>query len=378
MKQQTQTHGGEADFAVIGGGVVGASIAFGLARLGQKVTVFDEGDVVHRPSRGNFALIWVQSKGLGMTPYAHLTKKAADGWQRLSDELIEVTEVDVAFSQPGGLHLVLSEHERERRELTFATLRAQAGTDLYPYQMLDRPEVAKLIPDIGPEVVGASYCPLDGQVNSLRLLRAFHTAMARSGVAYLPNSRVEKILHCNGEFKIVTDLGERRASKVVLAAGHGNARLAPMLGLEAPIRPQRGEIMITEKVRPFLAFPTINVRQTDEGGVQVGDSVEEVGFDDGVRTDVLSTIAARAVRMFPILENVNVVRSWGALRVMPRDGFPIYDASRSCPGAFLVTLHSGVTMSSNHVFDLAPLLVAGHLGPDLAAFSAGRFHADEQ
>jgi hydrogen cyanide synthase HcnC len=375
MKPATQTSRNELDFSVIGGGVVGASIAFGLARLGQKVAVFDEGDVVHRPSRGNFALIWVQSKGLGMTAYAHWTRKAANSWQRLSNELIDASDIDVAFSQPGGLHLVLSEYERERRALTFAALRAQAGTDLYPYQMLDRSEVAKLIPDIGPDVVGASYCPLDGQVNSLRLLRAFHTAFVRRGVAYLSNNEVSSVIPHAGGFRIVGAQGEWRSAKVVLAAGHNNARLAPMVGLKAPIRPQRGEIMITEKVRPFLNFPTINVRQTDEGGVQIGDSVEEVGFDDGVRTDVLSTIAARAVRMFPILERVNVVRSWGALRVMPQDGFPIYDASRSCPGAFLATMHSGVTMSSNHVFELAPMLVAGELTADLAAFSARRFHA---
>src|ERR1700722_10448635 len=153
MRSETQTASRAADFAVIGGGIVGASIAFGLARLGQKVAVFDEGDVVHRPSRGNFALIWVQSKGLGMTAYAHWTRKAAGSWQRLASDLIEASGVDVAFSQPGGFHLVLSDYERERRELTFAALRAQTGADLYPYQMLDRSEVAKLIPDIGPEVV---------------------------------------------------------------------------------------------------------------------------------------------------------------------------------------------------------------------------------
>jgi glycine/D-amino acid oxidase-like deaminating enzyme len=378
MRSVTQIGCGEVDFAVIGGGIVGASIAFGLARLGQRVAVFDEGDVADRPSRGNFALIWVQSKGLGMTAYAHWTRKAADSWRRLSSDLIEATGIDVAFSQPGGLHLVLSEYEQERRALTFATLRAQAGSDLYPYEMLDRSEVAKLIPDIGPEVVGASYCPLDGQVNSLRLLRALHTALGRHGASYLSKNEVRSVSPQEGGFKIVAAQGEWRAAKVVLAAGHGNARLAPMLGLEAPIRPQRGEIMITEKVRPFLGFPTINVRQTDEGGVQIGDSVEEVGFNDGVRTDILSTIAARAVRMFPILERVNVVRSWGALRVMPRDGFPIYDASWSCPGAFLATMHSGVTMSSNHVFELAPMLVAGKLTADLAAFSVRRFHGQEK
>ncbi|HEV2652637.1 MAG TPA: FAD-dependent oxidoreductase [Rhizomicrobium sp.] len=368
----------DLDFAVIGGGVIGAAIAFGLARLGRQVTVFDEGDVVHRPSRGNFSLVWVQSKGLGMTEYALWSRKAAGGWRRLAEELRNATGIDVAFTQPGGLHLVLSETELERRALTFEKLWAQAGADLYPYEMLDRPRLQRLLPAIGPDVCGASYCPLDGQVNSLRLLRALHTALARLGVTYLSNHSIAAIKPRAVGFDIITPNGQWRTHKVVLAAGHGNRRLAPMVGLEAPIRPQRGEIMITEKLRPFLAYPTINVRQTDEGGVQVGDSVEEVGFDDGVRTDVLSVIASRAVRMFPVLERANVVRSWGALRVMPQDGFPIYDASTVCPGAFLATAHSGVTMASNHVFELPPMLVAGRLADELSAFGARRFHAIPQ
>ena len=57
------------DVAVVGGGLVGSSVAFGLARQGQRVVVLDEGDVAFRASRGNFALVWVQSKGLGMPAY---------------------------------------------------------------------------------------------------------------------------------------------------------------------------------------------------------------------------------------------------------------------------------------------------------------------
>ena len=70
----------ELDVAVVGGGLVGAAIAWGLARLGERVAVLDEGDVAYRASRGNFALVWVQSKGLGMAPYAAWTKRSSDGW----------------------------------------------------------------------------------------------------------------------------------------------------------------------------------------------------------------------------------------------------------------------------------------------------------
>jgi len=68
-----------------------------------------------------------------------------------------------------------------------------------------------------------------------------------------------------------------------------------------------------------------------------------------------------------------VVRSWAALRVMTRDGFPIYDQSAECPGAFLASCHSGVTLAANHALVLPEMLRGGGLPPELAPFSAKRF-----
>jgi len=78
--------------------------------------------------------------------------------------------------------------------------------------------------------------------------------------------------------------------------------------------------------------------------------------------------------MFPRLAGLNVVRTWSALRVMSPDGFPIYDQSLTCPGAFVVTCHSGVTLAANHVLTVAPAILAGALPDTLASFSSRRFH----
>ena len=130
---------------------------------------------------------------------------------------------------------------------------------------------------------------------------------------------------------------------------------------------------VTEKVAPFMDYVVHTIRQTDEGGVMISDSIEEAGYDLSVGSEVLSVMADRAVRMFPLLGRLNVVRCWAALRVMPKDGFPIYDASQSCPGAFLATCHSGVTLAANHALVLPPLIDTGELGP-VQPFSARRFH----
>jgi len=361
------------DFAVLGGGLVGAAIAWGLARAGRRVAVLDEGDVAYRASRGNFALVWVQSKGLSMPEYAAWTKRSSDGWGGFAAMLEEETGLDVAFQRPGGFHLCLSERELEARAGTLRRLHNQPRMVQYPYEILERSEVAQRLPTVGPDVAGASYCPLDGHCNSLRLLRALHAGMRQKGVAYLGNHMVEEIAHRGSEFRMVTKGGEVRAGRIVLAAGIGNARLAPMVGLKAPVRPQRGQIIVTERVLPFLDHPMATIRQTDEGGVLIGDSQEEAGFDDSVGLGVISTMAERAVRMFPHLGRLNVVRTWAALRVMTQDGFPIYDQSQRCPDAFIATCHSGVTLAANHALVLAPLLVAGALSPELEVFSARRF-----
>ncbi len=369
----TERSGGTYDFAVVGGGLVGSAIAWGLARLGQRVAVLDQGDIAYRASRGNFALVWLQSKGLGMPEYAGWTKRSSDGWAGFAAELKDATGIDVAFQRPGGFHLALSEAELEARAQTMRRLHNQPDMVRYPYEILERAALEKLLPQIGPDVAGATYCPLDGHCNSLHLLRALHTDLRRLGVAYRPNHEVSAIARHGVAFRIASTGEAVVAGRVVLAAGIANARLAPMVGLKAPVRPQRGQIIVTEKIRPFLDYPVSTVRQTDEGGVLIGDSSEEAGFDDTVGLGVASTMAERAGRMFPLLRGVNVVRVWAALRVMTQDGFPIYEQSAECPGAFIATCHSGVTLAANHALVLAPMLAAGRLGDELAVFSARRF-----
>jgi hydrogen cyanide synthase HcnC len=363
-----------AEFAVIGGGLVGMATAWGLARLGRRVLVLDEGDVAHRASRGNFALVWVQSKGLGMPAYAAWTRRSADAWAGFAAELADSTGIDPCFARPGGFTLALSEAELEQRALRIRRLHNQPEMTVdLGYEVLDRARVAAMLPAIGPEVVGGIYCPQDGHANALKLLRALQDAAQRLGAVYRPDCAVAAIAPQRDGFRIDHAGGVAMAERIVLAAGLGNARLAPMLGMAAPVRPQRGQILVTERLRPFLRHPVVNVRQTDEGSVLLGDSQEEAGFDTTVGTDVLATIAARATRLFPLLGRAQVVRSWAALRVMTPDGFPLYARSARHPGAFLVTCHSGVTLAAAHALDLAPALAAGALPAALAAFAPERF-----
>ncbi|MBL0086663.1 MAG: FAD-binding oxidoreductase [Ideonella sp.] len=362
----------EVDTLVLGGGVVGMAIAYGLAGAGERVQLLDEGDDAFRAARGNFGLVWVQGKGLGNPAYARWSMAAAERWPAFAQELAALTGVDVELSQIGGLTMCLDDHELAARAASLESLRKSLGGQ-YPYEILDANSLRAISPLVGPDVVGAVFGPLDGHVSPLRLLRALVQGFALRGGELVAGVHVNRIERRSGAFHVWAGGTEHVAGRVVLAAGLGNRELAPMVGLKAPVSPSRGQILVSERVQPFLRHPSLYVRQTGEGVLQIGDSKEDAGFDDGTTLEQLSRIALRATRCFPILANVNVVRTWGALRVMSPDGFPIYQASSACPGAFLVTCHSGITLASLHAGPLVNWLRGGAEPNDIQGFKAERF-----
>jgi len=363
------------DCIVIGGGIVGAAIAYGLARRGLGVAMLDEGDEAFRASRANFALVWVQSKGLGFPDYAAWSRRSAALWPELAAELEETTGIACGYRRPGGVTPALSEAELEAQAAKLAQIRHEAGNQPFEYEVLERPALDRLLPGLGPKVVGGTFCPLDGDTNSLRSLRALHAGLARHGGGYHPNRKVRSIEALpGGGYRVLSEAGERfAADKVVLAAGLGNKALGALVGLEVPVRPVQGQVIVTERAQPLLELPTINVRQTDEGGFMLGASEAEVGLDTATEPGILSAIARRNIQTFPFLARLHIVRAWAGLRVMTPDGFPIYQQADAFPGVFVVTGHSGVTTAAAHALVLAGWIADGALPEELRAFSSERF-----
>lgn len=360
------------DVVVVGGGLVGSAVAYGLARQGLKVALLDEGDQVFRASRGNFGLVWVQSKGEGKHDYARWSLQSTHLWPGLAEMLMQDSGVDVQLQQRGGLHICLSEKELLDRQARLATIQQGVGDD-YTFQVLDLPQAREFIPGLGPDVAGATYTPMDGHANPLKLLRALHASCQVRGVSIVRGAAVRDIRREGGCFRISTAAGDWQSDRVVLAAGLANRKLGAMVGMDVQVGPNRGQVMITERARPVLDYPTNYIRQTDEGTIQIGDSLEDVGYDDNVTVPVLSAIAARAVRCIPALGQLRLVRTWAALRVLSPDKFPIYQESETMPGAYVVTGHSGVTLAAQHAITLSPWLAGGPRPAAIEGFRADRF-----
>src|SRR5712672_2668197 len=125
-------------------------IGCGLVRDGFKVAVVDEGDVAFRASRGNFGLVWVQSKGLGAPHYQRWTRLSAEEWPGLADDLAEHTGISVGLEQPGGLQLCLGEEELNKRQAMMEQMRREAGNFGFGHRMLDHKELAEILPGLGP------------------------------------------------------------------------------------------------------------------------------------------------------------------------------------------------------------------------------------
>lgn len=357
---------------VVGGGLVGLAVAYGLARSGANVRLLDEGDRAWRAARGNFGLVWVQGKGYGNPEYARWSRTSAVLWPQLAHDLLYETGIDVQLQQPGGFLLCLSDAELAEESERLRWLHEALDGD-YPYQVLDPVNLRQRLPDVGPDVVGACYSPADGHVNPLLLLRALSTAAQKRGVIVETGCHVTDISRSAEGYCLQGESKQWLADKVVLSAGLGNQSLALQVGLNVPVKPNRGQILVTERIMPFLHHPTNYVRQTAEGSVQLGDSHEAAGLNDDTSVSVMSELARRAVTCFPRLASVNVVRAWGALRVLSPDGYPIYQESADFPGVFAVTCHSGVTLAAVHAFKVAPWITGGVAPVGLEVFSDHRF-----
>ncbi len=362
------------DVAVIGGGMVGAAIAYGCATRGARTVMLDEGDTAHRAARANAGLIFSQGKGEGSPAYAAWTRASIGLWPQLADAL-SLAGPGIGFRHLGVVSFCLGEQELEERRALLRRMHNQAGGPAAPVRLLDRGDLRALMPRaaLGGDVAGGSYSPEDGDVNPLLLLRGLHAGFRKAGGTHLPGRTVERVQAEADGFSLTTQTDTLRARKVVVACGLGIPRLAAMLGMAVSVHPVRGQMIVTERVAPLLDVPSSGVRQTIEGSLQIGTTFEEYVAEPATRVEDLTRMAARAVRILPALAGANVIRAWAGLRPMTPDGCPVYAQSSAHPGAFAAVCHSGVTLAAAHAGPLAAAILDGRLPDGLAELTPERF-----
>ncbi|MBY3101187.1 FAD-binding oxidoreductase [Rhizobium laguerreae] len=362
----------DADVIIIGAGVVGAALAYGIAKTGRTVIVLDGADRDLRAARANFGLVWVQGKGANAPAYSILTRQSSELWSDFRNDLASASSMAVDYSRPGGLVFCLSEAEYENRATINERTHNQGGQA--DTVMISRTDLEHMLPAVtlGPDVVGASYCKLDGHVNPLQLLAALHRAIPIMGGKVLFRNSVGKITPLPRGFSVVAAEGDLQAPRVIVAAGLNTPGLTEPLGLSVPLRSERGQILVTERFAPMLPFPGSGLRQSADGTIMIGATNENVA-DTGVTVSSATKLAQRAMRIIPALGSARLVRQWAGMRVLPLDKTPIYAESLNHPGLFAVACHSGVTLAAAHATVIGPAMANGHLPDEFAPFSNGRF-----
>lgn len=370
----------EYDVIIAGAGVVGASIAYGLSGMNRRVLMLDGADTDFRAAKANFGLVWAHGKGVGHAGYQRMSLQAAKDWSVFAQQLSAESGLDIAYQQRGGLNFSLSDDEFINRTKLIDAWHSQTP-DLAPSTvMLDRSELLRRFPSLrlGKDVVGASFGELDGHVNPLRLLAALQKTFLQRGGELRNNHKVTSIKQlAGGGFEVSAGNYRARAERVFIAAGLGASSLGSMVGLTVPLVPQRGQILVTERLAPLLPIPASGLRQTAEGTVMIGVTQEDVGYDLATTAEGAARMIRKALRIMPDLAKAKLVRQWACLRVMTPDGNPVYASSVSHAGADIAVCHSGVTLASFHASEYAQALVSGSLPASLGIFHYGRFNVQK-
>ncbi len=223
---------------IIGGGVVGLSVALGLLQAGRMVTVLDGTDNDLRASQGNFGLIWLQGKGAEFAPYAKWTREAVSAWSGFAEKIEDLSGENLALEQYGGFEFFTDEKEFSDFTASLKRQKTHLGGRIV-HEYISGDDLRRTYPGIGGGVVGATYCKLDGHVNPLRLLKALRSAVVRLGGQIVTDAKVHTISPATGGgFDLLLQKGDKLgAEKIILCAGLGNAQLSSQLGFVTQVRP---------------------------------------------------------------------------------------------------------------------------------------------
>ena len=366
----------QQDVIVIGGGISGVALAYGLADKGRKVTIVDAPTATNKASRTNVGLIWCQSKFLHEPNYAKWGFISARLFPELTRELEDVSGITIPVNYTGGLIACLGEEQYRQRGDYIVKLRAALGE--YKGNMIGRGELEQKLPGInfGSEVTGAAWCEEDGVIEPLLLLRAFKVALQKKGVAthHALVNQVEPL--SNGGYRVYTTGGVLEGERIVLAAGLANRRLANFAVPDIPVHADKGQVLLVERMPQVMPIPMLGVTQTFGGTIIIGFRHEFVGHDTAVVPEAVSTEGSWAMRIWPELAQKCLIRTWSGLRVMPKDGVAIYSQLPNHPNVFLMNTHSAVTLAAAHARLLSDFILGGDLPETAREMTLKRFGYD--
>ena len=339
--------GTTADVVIIGGGIVGCTAAYNLAKRGSRVIVFEKEEIAQEASGRNRGNVRLQLRDRLELPIA---REAIELWRQADDELGMPTE----YRTTGNL-LVTYHHDIAAGFEAEAERHRGLNIDA---RVVGREELRDHVPDITPDIVAGFLTTQDGHVNPQKATWAYATAARRAGAEFRTGTRVTGLIVENGVVRgVQSEAGPVSAPIVLNAAGVRAPELLEPLGVKLPITPAKHQILVTTRMplvtRPYLrcAGPRISFCQTMDGTLLLGmGPAQNVGFDSTVSRAHISNVMRETIRLVPTLDSARVVRSWTGWFEMTPDDLPIITELPDAKGLFICAGFSG------HGFALAPAI----------------------
>ncbi len=368
-----------AAVVIVGGGVVGCSIAYHLARRGLRDVLVVERDAVGAGTTSKAA-------GGIRAQFATETEiRFSLESRRVFETFAEEFGVDPGYARIGYLFLVADEADLRGFEARMA-LQRRLGVDV---RRLAPEDAARLVPGLHVgDLIAAVWGPEDGMAGPAEVTEGFARRAREHGARIVEGVEVTAIDVVAGRVRGVrTTAGAVASPRVVNAAGPAAARVARLAGVEVPVRPRRRHIFYTD---PFPDLPGPVPLTTDRASgfyfrkeldallLSPGD-VEDIGADLTAPVDwaMASELVHKAVHRLPVLERARIAGGWAGLRPLTPDDHAIIGPAPGVEGFFLAVGFGG------HGFQHSPAtgrlvaewLLDGTPSMDLSLFDPGRFRA---
>lgn len=363
-----------ADALVLGGGIVGASVALHLRQRGLTAVLVERDRVGQRASGVNFGGVRQQGRALAELS---LSRRARQMWS----ELPRLIGIDGEFVASGHLRLARTEADMATIE-QYCRAAVAYGLQL---ELLGRNAVMARFPWLGDIVRGGSYSAEDGQANPRLVSPAFAEAARRVGAEIREGIQIVAGAHDPGGFRLVArDGAEFLAPRLFNCAGAWAGEIAGWFGERVAIKPEAPQVLVTEpivhRIEPVLGVVggDLYLRQIPRGNVIFGGgegTISEDWLRSRPRPDVARTACRAAVRVVPHLKNATIIRIWTGVDGDTADGSPVVGPSRRHPGLFHAFGFCG------HGFQLGPaagaalveLAVDGRCATDISGLGIERF-----
>ncbi|MDX2030572.1 MAG: glycine oxidase ThiO [Blastocatellia bacterium] len=369
----------EFDAAIIGGGVIGCSIAWRLAQNGMRVVVIERGEMGREASWAAGGILGPLAEADRADEFHHLAAASRAMYPEFARELQEASGIDIEYRTEGTLHLALAEADEVELEHRWSWQHA-AGLNV---KRLNRDCVLKLEPAINPAVRWALKFPDDHQVDNRRLAKAVEIAAKRAGATMLPLTEAAGLLSNGAEIRGVrTSRGEIPARTVILAAGSWSTQIEPAGNLQ--IEPVRGQMISLEMPDAPISHVIYSCRAylvpRHSGYVIAGSTTENVGYDKRVTAGGIASIIERAVEIAPALAAQPIVETWAGLRPKLRpdlahDEWPVLGRRHGADGLIYATGHyrNGILLTPITARIVSELALRGASAIDIGPFSPMRF-----